>query len=327
MAPSDACSRHNDTIYHLGDWQVWAGPGMLVKGEFRMHAEPKVMDVLLCLIRSQGRLVTRDELLREVWPRVVVNEEVLTRAISELRTLLGDVSRERRYIKTVPKRGYMLVMPAVAVSAETPPDQRHDVPRKQTHARLTAWHVAGMWIARPGLMSATVLVVTLISYDFWARMDARPVTSASLDSAQSAPQLKLQRELASMSNALNVGNATGQLLDGNYRQILLAPLTVLTDDDQTRAFAAGLTADLQHELAQQPSFQVVSQSDSAALQPELTLGGNVRIYQQQARINLQLVETQNAILVWSGSFEVPLSSPLRVQSFIAKRVSNELAQA
>lgn len=112
--------------YTLGIWQVWPDDGTLVSDGHAVHVEPRVMAVLMCLIRAEGCLVSRDVLLESVWAGVVVNEEVVTRAVSELRSLLGDVGRQRRYVGTIPKKGYRLLMNAVPVEtlmempAETP---------------------------------------------------------------------------------------------------------------------------------------------------------------------------------------------------------------
>lgn len=93
------------------------------RGETRI--EPKVMDVLVYLASRQGAVVSRSELLDEIWRRVVVNEEALTRTISELRRALEDAGEDRKYIKTIPKRGYCLVHTVeklnVAVPAERVP--------------------------------------------------------------------------------------------------------------------------------------------------------------------------------------------------------------
>ncbi len=101
--------------YVLGGWQVWPDYGVLINDGHEVHVEPKVMAVLLCLIRAEGRVVSREALLESVWADVVVNEEVLTRAVSELRTLLGDVGRPRRYVATIPRKGYRLLVKAPPV--------------------------------------------------------------------------------------------------------------------------------------------------------------------------------------------------------------------
>lgn len=98
-----------DEGFLLGEWEVYPLTGVLSRNGQQSHAEPKVMDLLMALIKSPEQFGYREQLLADVWPDVVVNEEVLTRAISELRTALGDTSRHRRYIMTIPKRGYKLL--------------------------------------------------------------------------------------------------------------------------------------------------------------------------------------------------------------------------
>ncbi|MGH1372238.1 MAG: winged helix-turn-helix domain-containing tetratricopeptide repeat protein [Cellvibrionaceae bacterium] len=100
----------------LGDWQVDPLAGRVSRGDQSVHVEPKVMEVLVCLAKYAGETVSREQLLNEVWDGVVVSEEVLTRAISELRSLLGDTAREKRYVKTLPKRGYSLIASVESVA-------------------------------------------------------------------------------------------------------------------------------------------------------------------------------------------------------------------
>ena len=70
---------------------------------------PKAFDTLICLVRSQGRMVTKDELLRQVWPDTFVEEINLAVNISALRKALGESPQECRFIATIPGRGYRFV--------------------------------------------------------------------------------------------------------------------------------------------------------------------------------------------------------------------------
>lgn len=107
-------------------------PARLRVGEFEVRPEshelsgpqgvqrlrPLLMAVLLRLAAEPGQVVTRERLLAEVWPRRMVNDEVLSRAIAELRTALGDDARQARYIETLPKAGYRLVATVERVDGE-----------------------------------------------------------------------------------------------------------------------------------------------------------------------------------------------------------------
>jgi TolB-like protein len=97
-----------------------AGPDSL----HRVH--PKVMDVLVCLTLKQGEVVTRNEILNKVWGHQHGTDKALTRCISELRQALGDDGKNSRFIKTVPKRGYLLLVPVetIAESEDEPGNSR-----------------------------------------------------------------------------------------------------------------------------------------------------------------------------------------------------------
>lgn len=81
--------------------------------------EPKVMQVLLSLAAGGDRTVSRCELLDTVWHGQVAADELLTRAISEIRRALRDDPKNPQYIRTVPKRGYRLIG-SVEALANTP---------------------------------------------------------------------------------------------------------------------------------------------------------------------------------------------------------------
>ena len=72
----------------------------------RKDLRRKSFDVLRCLVEHAGRVVTREELTKAVWPGVVVGEDSLTHCIGEIRRAIAD--REQRIIKTVPRRGYLM---------------------------------------------------------------------------------------------------------------------------------------------------------------------------------------------------------------------------
>jgi len=70
---------------------------------------PKTFAVLRYLVEHAGRLVTKDELLKGVWPDTRVSEGVLKGYIRDLREALGDSSEAPHFIETVPRRGHRFV--------------------------------------------------------------------------------------------------------------------------------------------------------------------------------------------------------------------------
>ncbi len=84
-----------------------------------VRLRPQCLAVLRCLADSPGRVVTREDLMRSVWPGMVVTDDSLVQCIGELRRALGDA--DHRLVRTERRRGYRLV-PASAASPEPTPD-------------------------------------------------------------------------------------------------------------------------------------------------------------------------------------------------------------
>jgi adenylate cyclase len=86
--------------------------------------EPRVMQVLVALLRAEGRIVSRDELLSTCWPNVVVGEDALNRVMGRLRRLASGIGAETFKIETITKVGYRLVCldapPAVSMPTPAP---------------------------------------------------------------------------------------------------------------------------------------------------------------------------------------------------------------
>jgi len=95
----------------------------------RLIIAPRVFDAALYFVRHAGQILSKEQLLAELWPGLVVEENGLTQLISILRRALGESRGENRYIVTIPRRGYCFVATVVrlAAAAETPPEHDHTV--------------------------------------------------------------------------------------------------------------------------------------------------------------------------------------------------------
>jgi DNA-binding winged helix-turn-helix (wHTH) protein len=114
--------------FELGDWRVEPARGVLaaLDNGTETHLEPRLMDLLLLFAGSTGRVLSKDEIIEGVWGGRAVGDDTLAAAISRLRSALGETP-ERRYIETLPKRGYRLVVAqdrgraAASGAGEAPP--------------------------------------------------------------------------------------------------------------------------------------------------------------------------------------------------------------
>jgi TolB-like protein/DNA-binding winged helix-turn-helix (wHTH) protein len=101
--------------FRLGEWLVQPMLGAL-QGNGRSHRiEPKCMQVLVRLANQPGEVVSKEELIRAVWADTFVTDEVLTRAISELRHAFSDDAKHPQLIETIPKIGYRIIAPVQPV--------------------------------------------------------------------------------------------------------------------------------------------------------------------------------------------------------------------
>ena len=102
----------------------------VARRELLAHGVPvtlgqRAFDVLLALVGRRGQLVTKDELMAEVWPGIVVEENNLQVHVSALRKVLGTADDGERYLLTVAGRGYRFVAPVEAQARRRPrPRQR-----------------------------------------------------------------------------------------------------------------------------------------------------------------------------------------------------------
>jgi TolB-like protein/Flp pilus assembly protein TadD len=109
---------HKFLVFRFGDTEVREREFHLIKAGEALQVEPKAFRVLLFLLRNSERLVTKEEILDAVWTDTAVSENSLTRSIATLRKLLGDDSREPRYIENVPRIGYRFLV-EVEVAEDT----------------------------------------------------------------------------------------------------------------------------------------------------------------------------------------------------------------
>jgi len=94
--------------FRIGPWLIEPELNSISGSGRSVQLEPKVMAVLLCLAERPGKVVSKQDLISTVWSDAFVTDDVLTRAISELRRVLEDDPKQPQFIETIPKRGYRL---------------------------------------------------------------------------------------------------------------------------------------------------------------------------------------------------------------------------
>jgi TolB-like protein/Tfp pilus assembly protein PilF len=102
-------TKQRNSSYEFGPFRLDSAERRLIRNGEPVALAPKVLDTLLALVESSGRLLPKDELISGLWPDTFVEEATLARNISDLRRALGESSGADKYIETVPKSGYRFV--------------------------------------------------------------------------------------------------------------------------------------------------------------------------------------------------------------------------
>ena len=159
--------------FNLGDWEVLPAQGVLRRGEEEIHPEPRVFAVLLALAKRDRNLVTKDELIADVWDGKAFSDEPILRCISLLRGHFQD-KKPYTYIETLPRRGYRLLKPVElhGVQTQAPPGRSQSVRFWQAVAAVIAVGfvaiAAYLWFgnrAEPEPRSLAILQIENLSGD------------------------------------------------------------------------------------------------------------------------------------------------------------------
>ena len=105
-------------IYEFGEFRIEALVRTLWREEEIVTLNRRAFDVLLYFVQNPGRILTREELLKNVWPDTFVDENSLAQSISGLRRALEEKPGDNSYIVTLPGRGYQFVAPVQIVATE-----------------------------------------------------------------------------------------------------------------------------------------------------------------------------------------------------------------
>lgn len=115
--------------YTFNDYELRLDTFELSGPEGRIHVEPQVFDVLALLVRHRERVVTKTEILDEVWESRFVSESALTSRIKDLRIALGDSGRAQHTVRTVHGKGYQFIAAVTEKEAGVETSGRRELPR------------------------------------------------------------------------------------------------------------------------------------------------------------------------------------------------------
>jgi len=304
-----------DSSLWIGEWLVNPALDTISRGAETHKLEPRTMRLLMCLAQAEGRSVSLDRLLAEVWSGVVVGSASVYQTVSQLRKLLGDVDSPPRYIATVPRKGYRLVAtvrpvePAAERPAEPaprsaePPAPAQPVPSADAAAPAAAYAAAPQrnrtWI----LWGVGIAVCCAAALAMWGKK--LPIGAPAKAAANS---------------------------------IAVLPFVDMTADKSDQSLCDGLTEELSNWLSQIPTLRVVARTSAFAFQGRNEdvreigkaldtthlLEGSVRHYDDHVRVTVQLIDAHDGFHEWSSSFDRTTSDTIALQDDISRAVAEML---
>jgi len=151
--------------YQIAEFLIDTARFRISSGDSPIAAEPKVFDLLVYLIAHRDRVVTREELFKEVWEGREVSDATLSNHVKSARKVLGDSGELQSTIQTIRGRGYQFIAPVT----EIPNGGEVGGPPPQTDAgRMTAPAPAWPLSRKVALGVIGVLVAALVGWRFFA---------------------------------------------------------------------------------------------------------------------------------------------------------------
>ncbi|MGA7970013.1 MAG: winged helix-turn-helix domain-containing protein [Terriglobales bacterium] len=309
-------------LYEFGPFQLDSGERVLRRGQDRIDLPPRVFDTLVALAESDGRLLTKDELMDRVWPDSAVEENNLTQAIYLLRRLLQDGENGNRYIETVPKRGYRFV----ATVRETSKDASgpHSAVADAAESADLAQRPSASQASTPA--ASPVSISTASSRSGWHR--ALPAILI----------IGLVLALAAALTYLALPRLRSHQLAAHPHALAVLPLQNLSKDAGQDYFVDGFTEELVTDIAQIRSLRVISRTSTMVykgtkkplpeiareLHVDLILEGSVIRDGNRVRVTAQLINAPTDTHLWAQTYESTINDILDIQSQISRSIADDV---
>src|SRR5688572_19286970 len=152
--------------YQIAEYIIDTARYRISSGDAVIPAEPKVFDLLVYLVRHRERVLSREELFREVWDGREVSDATLSNHVKSARKILGDSGELQKTIQTIRGRGYQFIAPVTVIPEGSEP---------QPATAPVAKPVVPAWRS-PLPIAGVLLLAALLGWYAFASFQARPVS-------------------------------------------------------------------------------------------------------------------------------------------------------
>jgi TolB-like protein/DNA-binding winged helix-turn-helix (wHTH) protein/tetratricopeptide (TPR) repeat protein len=265
-----------------------------------LRLEPQPAKILAVLIRNAGEVVTRQDLVREVWgsDTFVDFEQGLNYAIRRIRMALEDDADHPRFLETLPKKGYRFTAQidhagADGESSLTPVSEVKVLPGAKVKLRA---------VAVSGLVAAFIILGSVAAW-------------------------KIRHREAPMNSG------------DHPRSLAVLPLRNLSADPEQEYFSDGMTDELITDLAKMSGIRIIShtsverykkstapvQEIARELDVDAVVEGTVTRSGNRVRITAQLIDARTDTHLWAESYERDLPGTLALQDTLARDIAQEIS--
>jgi DNA-binding winged helix-turn-helix (wHTH) protein/TolB-like protein len=300
-------------LYEFGKFRLEPAEHLLLRDGKPVALTPKAFDILCVLAQSGGHLLSKDELMKKVWPNSFVEEANLSVNISALRRALGDTPEGQELIATVPKLGYRFVTPVLEIRTETPAelDAPSPAPARNegsngssstTPAQPTSRSPEPSWRAHPRarlwVFASLALVTGLLIYGGYRLRGSHRATPVEPRRLAILPFQNLNRDPKSDFLGFSLADAVITKL-GYVSALSVRPSSAV----------------------QRYRDQVIDISKVAGeLNVDTLLTGNFIREGDDLRVTAQLIDATKQSLLWKETFDLKYEKLLRVQDDVAHQI-------
>lgn len=299
------------SIYQFGPFAVDAARRVLLRDGEAVPLAPKAFDTLLVLVEHSGQVLEKDRMLDLLWPDSIVEEANLTYNISLLRKALGESPNERRYIITIPGRGYRF-----AADVSETGDTSDVIVAKYTKATL---------VIQDREQSQTV--------------EEKPRGLPSSTNRRKSVFISLALAIFTLGAiAFYFLNDRGEPTSKEIHSVAILPFDNDTADANAEYLSDGITESLINSLSQLSQLKVIArttvfrykgkETDAQAIGRDLRVDAIIagRVTQQGDKLVVQadLLSTTDGSQVWGARYSRKLSDIFAIQEEIAKEIVGNL---
>jgi len=279
--------------FNLGCWHVCLSEGTIVSAEETRRIEPKALAVLSALARAEGKVVSREQLFKDVWPDQVVGEDAINSSIATLRKALGDDRKANKYIQTIPKKGYKLIKDVQWIDL---PIEKSDFTNLEPSLNANTGRYNRS-------VFAVLMIIVIVAFIYYF-IQKQPVAVSDQTNYSIAilpfDVFSSEQEMKYFADGM---------VDEMLHQLSASPkLKVISR-----------SASFLYKNSDKQLSTIASELDVNYL-----IEGSVRTYNNELRISVQLFDAKNNIQLWSRVFDDKTGDLFRIQQQVGTAVHNML---